>query len=245
MRAGFVRAFLRLLAVQSAWNYERMTGIGLGYAAEPLLDDLKIADPNRHAEAAARSAEYFNSHPYLAGLAVGALVRAEYDQVSGVQIARLRTALTSPLGALGDQLFWAGLVPAVVGAAVVGIVLGGGLWALGAGIVLFNVVRFATGVWALRTGLDSGVRVATAIGDSWVRAAAHRVGLAAGLFAGLALPLGASWLLDGQPRHGVLLAMGTLVAALAASWKLRPTVTSVRFGLTAIGLAALLALVWP
>jgi len=60
---GVVRAFLRLLAVQGAWNYERMTGIGLGYAAEPMLDELKQADPARHAEASVRAAEYFNSHP--------------------------------------------------------------------------------------------------------------------------------------------------------------------------------------
>ncbi len=245
MKSGVVRAFIRLLSVQSCWNYERMLGIGLGYSAEPLLDDLKVADPTRHAEAAVRSAEYFNSHPFLAGLAVGALVRAEYDQVPGVQVSRLRTALTSPLGALGDQLFWAGLVPAVIGASVVGMVLGGGLWALGAGLVVFNAARFGTGVWALRTGLASGTRVGAAIGDSWMRTAAHAAGLAGGLFMGLALPLGAAWLLHGQPAQLVLLAVGTAIVALAASWKLGPKVTSVRFGLTAIGLAVLVALVVP
>jgi PTS system mannose-specific IID component len=234
-----------LLAVQAAWNYERMTGIGLGYAAEPLLEDLKLADPTRHAEAAVRSAEYFNSHPYLAGLALGALVRAEYDQVPGQQIARLRTALASPLGALGDQLFWAGLVPAVMGAAVVGVVLGGGLWALSATLLFFSGVRLATGAWALRTGLESGTRVGSAIGDSWLRVAAQRAGMAAGLATGLALPLGATWLLESQSLEDTLVAMATILVALLASWRLRPTVNSIRFGLTAVGLAALLAWAWP
>ena len=98
MISGRLRAFLRLLTVQGAWNYERMIGVGIGHATEPLLEDLKSADPGRHAEAAVRSAEYFNSHPYLAGLAVGALVRAEYDRVPGPQIARLRAALCSQIG---------------------------------------------------------------------------------------------------------------------------------------------------
>ena len=38
---GGWRAWLRLLAVQGTWNYERMLGVGMGYAAEPLLEDLK------------------------------------------------------------------------------------------------------------------------------------------------------------------------------------------------------------
>jgi mannose PTS system EIID component len=92
--SGLLRAFLRLWTVQSAWNYERMTGVGLGFAAEPLLEDLKSADPARHAEASVRAADYFNSHPYLAGLALGALVRAEYDLVPGDQMpVAMRTAL--------------------------------------------------------------------------------------------------------------------------------------------------------
>ena len=135
MNGGW-RAWLRLFAVQGTWNYERMLGVGMGYAAEPLLEDLKTVDPVRHTEAVVRSAEFFNCHPNLAGLALGATARAEYDGVPGAQIARLRTALCSPLGALGDQLFWAGLVPLLVGAALVGIVLGARWWAVGGFLLL-------------------------------------------------------------------------------------------------------------
>ncbi len=129
MNGGW-RAWLRLFAVQGTWNYERMLGVGMGYAAEPLLEDLKTVDPVRHTEAVVRSAEFFNCNPNLAGLALGATARAEYDGVPGAQIARLRTALCSPLGALGDQLFWAGLVPLLVGGALIGVVLGATWWAV-------------------------------------------------------------------------------------------------------------------
>ncbi len=80
---GGWRAQLRLLAVQGTWNYERMLGVGMGYAAEPLLEDLKTVDPVRHSEAVVRSTEFFNCHPYLAGLALGATARAEYEAVPG------------------------------------------------------------------------------------------------------------------------------------------------------------------
>ena len=62
MNGGW-RALLRLFAVQGTWNYERMLGVGMGYAAEPLLEDLKTVDPVRHGEAVVRSAEFFNCNP--------------------------------------------------------------------------------------------------------------------------------------------------------------------------------------
>ncbi|HRP08303.1 MAG TPA: PTS system mannose/fructose/sorbose family transporter subunit IID, partial [Gemmatimonadales bacterium] len=110
---------IRLLGVQAAWTYERMSGIGVGHAAAPLLRELyRDRDPVERRAAVARSAEYFNSHPYLAGVAVGAVVSAERDGVPGAAISRLRTALSGPLGALGDQLIWAGEVPLLMGLAL-------------------------------------------------------------------------------------------------------------------------------
>ena len=241
MTSGALRAFLRLSLVQSSWNFERMTGVGLGFAAEPLLEDLKSADPTRHAEAAVRSAEYFNSHPYLAGLALGALVRAEYDQVPGTQIVRLRSALTSPLGALGDQFFWAGLVPATIAAAIIGVVAGAGVWALLVAVLIYNAVHISTGIWALRTGLASGARVGAALGGSWLPRLAPRVGRVASALVGVALPLLVGWFLHRQPPQSHLLLIGTIPVALGAVWILGPKVTSVRFGLVAIGFAALIA----
>lgn len=241
MRNGFARALWRLSAVQGAWNYERMTGVGMGHAAEPLLEDLKSADPTRHAEASVRAAEYFNSHPYLAGLALGALVRAEYDLVPGAQISRLRAALTSPLGALGDQLFWAGIVPATMGLAIIGVVAGQGLWTIAGLLLLYNLGRAVTGVWALRTGLANGMKVGTALGDSWLTRLAAPAGLVAGGVVGLAIPLAADWLLDPLDIQAVLVTVVTLLLGLFASWKLGPRITAVKFGLVVIGLALILA----
>ena len=151
---GRTRALLRLWAVQGAWSYERMIGVGMGYASQSLLGDLESADPVRHREAVARSAEFFNCHPYLAGLALGASARAEHDGVPGAQIQRLRTALCSPLGALGDQLFWAGLVPILMSLALVVLALGGGGLVLVGVVLLYNVARVLVTRWALMTGLE-------------------------------------------------------------------------------------------
>ena len=231
---GRLRAFLRLYAVQGAWNYERMLGVGMGYAAEPLLEDLKTVDPVRHGEAVVRSTEFFNCHPNLAGLALGAVVKSEYDALPGAQIARLRTALCSPLGALGDQLFWAGLVPALVGIALVGVVLGTGWWAVVVLLVAYNLVRLGTAVWALRTGLNAGMRVGSAIGASWVPRWVPRAGAAAGFTVGMAIGLVPFWYLGALEAAGIVGTLGVAAAGVAVTRWFGPTLTTVRFALLAI-----------
>jgi PTS system mannose-specific IID component len=231
---GAWQALLRLFAVQGTWNYERMLGVGMGYAAEPLLDDLKSVDPVRHTEAVVRSSEFFNCHPNLAGLALGAVVRAEYDALPGAQIARLRTALCSPLGALGDQLFWAGLVPALMGAALAAVVLGAGWWAVLAVLLIYNIVRLGTAIWSLRTGLDAGMRVGSAIGGSWVPRWIPRAGAAAGFAVGLALALVPAWYLDELGLAGILGTLAVAATGVAVTRWFGPTLTAVRFALLVI-----------
>ena len=231
---GRLRALLRLFAVQGTWNYERMLGVGMGYAAEPLLEDLKAVDPVRHGEAVVRSTEFFNCHPNLAGLALGATARAEYEAVPGAQIVRLRTALCSPLGALGDQLFWAGLVPALSGLALVAVILGAGWWAIGGLLVIYNAIRLWTGYWSLRTGMETGMRVGTAIGSSWLPRAIEWVGPAAGLALGASVPVVAAWYLKDFGWAAVVGTAGVAVAGVALTRWFGPGLTSVRFALMAM-----------
>ncbi len=242
---GNWRAWLRLLAVQGTWNYERMLGVGMGYAAEPLLEDLKTVDPVRHTEAVVRSAEFFNCNPNLAGLALGATVRAEYDGVPGGQIARLRTALCSPLGAMGDQLFWAGLLPLLLGATLVGVVLGARWWAVLGFLTLYNLARVATGVWALRTGLDAGMEVGAAIGRSWIPRMIERVGPAASFSVGVAIPLVAGWYLEDIGWPAAFGALAVAATGVAVTRWFGASLTTVRFTLLALTLLVIFRWVLP
>lgn len=228
---GRLRAMLRLFAIQGTWNYERMLGVGMGYAAEPLLEDLKAVDPVRHGEAVVRSTEFFNCNPNLAGLALGATTRAEYEAIPGAQIVRLRTALCSPLGALGDELFWAGLVPALIGIALIAAVGGAGWWAIGGFLLAYNAFRLWTGYWALRTGIQSGMSVGAAIGRSWLPRAIEWVGPTAGFAVGAAIPVVAAWYLSGFPWSAIVGAAGVTVAGIALTRWFGPGLTSVRFAI--------------
>jgi mannose PTS system EIID component len=237
---GRWRALARLFSLQGSWNYERMQGVGMGYAAEPLLDDLKVADPTRHSDAVIRSAEFFNANPYLAGLALGATVRAEYDGVPGDQIVRLRTALAGPLGALGDGLFWAGVLPAAAGITLAAVALGAGWRAVVAFLLIFNALRLFTARWALRTGLANGMRVGAAISASMLPQAATRMAVAAALSIGIAVPIVAAWLL--RPFGATAGGAALLVAAIGlvlGRW-LNGGFTAPRYGLMALGVTLVL-----
>jgi mannose/fructose/N-acetylgalactosamine-specific phosphotransferase system component IID len=226
-------ALLRLLAVQASWTYERMAGIGVGHAAAPLLRDVfaeRSVDERR--EAIARSAEFFNSHPYLAGIAVGAVVAAEREHTSGERIARLRIALSGPLGALGDQLIWAGWVPVLVGLALAAEPWLGGFALVGA-VVIHNMLRLWTTAWGLDLGLRSGVHVGTALQRSWLPRVVGPVQRAAGFAVGLAVPI-VAW--RGLTEASALVAAivvlaGVVGALLAVAPATRVRVTGLRIGL--------------
>ena len=59
---------------------------------------------------------FFNGHPYFTSFALGSVTKLEEELVNGQgnieQIEKLKNALIGPLGALGDQLFWAIVKPA-------------------------------------------------------------------------------------------------------------------------------------
>lgn len=238
-------AWWRLFSLQGSWNYDRMVGVGMGFAAKPLLEDLRRESPERHAEAVARSAEFFNSHPYLAGLALGAVTRAEYDQVPGDQILRLRNALCSPLGALGDQLFWAGLLPAVMGASLAAVALGVGWPAVVAAVVVFAAVRCYVSDWALKRGLATGMAVGRAISDSRLRRASAAAGIAASALVGLAIPLVATRLTDGLGNGQVAGVLAVAGAGLLLGKLAGTRYSSPRFALAALGLVLLIRWIAP
>jgi mannose/fructose/N-acetylgalactosamine-specific phosphotransferase system component IID len=231
MRAGWWTAFLRLYAVQGVWSYERMHGIGMAWAAEPLLDDLQRVDPQRWPEAVVRSAEPFNCHPHLAGLALGASVRAEYDGVPGPQIARLKNALGGPLGALGDQCFWAGLVPLLSGVALAATAIGAGFVGVLVLVLGYNVARFAAARWALETGLANGMQVSRAMQQSWLPKAASGIGPWAALAVGTAVPLVLRTSTLGLARGQVLAAAVLALGTAGAAYRLKAALPPIRIAL--------------
>jgi PTS system mannose-specific IID component len=245
MKRGMLRAWMRTLIVQASWNYDRMVGVGVAYAMEPLLRDLPGGrSSGRYAAALRRVAGFFNAHPYLTGMAAGALARVEHDGVSEAQADRLRNALIGPLGSVGDQLIWAGWLPL---SAAVGLLVAV-TWSVPAGavtfLVVYNVVHLALRSWGLSVGWRAGMGVAGALG-SRVLHAGLRLGAVAALFTiGLALPLVSSWLMREFGASERLSAGAVAALGLVLTRVLVPRVSGVRLGLALVLTAVAVGVLW-
>ncbi len=218
----WLRVFVRLFAVQGSYNYEAMIGNGIAFAAEPAF---RLLPGGRGGEAyraaMARHSRYFNAHPYLAALAIGALVRAELDGEDPVRIERFRTACCGPLGAAGDRLIWAGWLPFCSALAL----LAFGLGAPVAGVVglfvgTYNVAHVALRAWGLRAGYREGLKVAAALGSPVLRKGPLHVARAVALVGGAALPLVLHRVRATQLfSTGIEIALAAVLAAALARWQ--------------------------
>jgi PTS system mannose-specific IID component len=181
----------RLLAIQGSWNYELLLGTGIGFCAEPALRGLPGGtEGTAYHDALARQSRYFNAHPYLAAVAVGALARAELDGSPPGQIERFRTALCGPLGSVGDRLVWAGWLPFCSFLALAAFGLGAGALAtLLIFLSVYNVGHIGLRAWGLSVGWRHGMRVASALGNPVLRQGPRHIARAAALLAGVAIPL--------------------------------------------------------
>lgn len=236
------RALLRLFAVQGSYNYERMLGLGVGVAEEPLLRDL--AD-GKYRPAVARGAQFFNAHPYLIGLAVGAAARAEHEGAAPDQIEKLREALCGPLGSLGDRLVWAGWLPLLSGLTLVAVALGAGWIAVAAFLIIYNIGHVALRWWALRAGWTHGRRVSVALHHPMLQKAGAIMGPAMAFVIGVALPLSARALAAPFPRWGQLAVIVTAgVAFLALRWR-GDRLSGLRVALGLCAVAVAVGWIWP
>jgi mannose PTS system EIID component len=220
-RSVLLHLFLRSFAIQGSWNYRTLQGSGFAFALLPALRHIHGDDRERLRDAVRRHAHLFNAHPYLAGVALGAVARLEADGEDPAVIERFKNALRSSLGALGDRLVWAGWRPAcLLLALVVLLVTESAAATVVIFLVVYNAGHLALRWWGLRIGLDHGRAVGEQLRQApLLRWHAHTV--AAGmLLLGMALPLVAVGGLT-ESRIGGLWLLVPAAGALAG-WFLGP-----------------------
>jgi PTS system mannose-specific IID component len=251
---GFAFATARLFGLQAAWSYERMLGIGFGHAVEPLLRPLRAQDGGaRYRAALAREAQFFNAHPYVTSIAIGAAARAELDGEAPERIERLRQALCGPLGALGDRLVWAGWLPACSALGLILVALGARGWGVAAFLALYNVVHVGLRVWGLRAGWRAGMRVTVALANPVLQRGLEVVGPVGALALGIALPAVLVWAVRGAGlglpwwlawRHVVAAGAGAALFAVLAA-RSRTRYTGRALATLVLGVVVMGGVLWP
>lgn len=159
-RSALAAMLLRSFAVQSSWNYRTLIGCGFAFALLPVLRTIYQARPEELQAAVQRHTSVFNSHPYFAPMALGAVAVLEGSEPPPV-VDRFKSAVRGSLGSLGDRLIWAGLRPACVLFGLL-LLLAGASWAVVtlAFLLIYNAGHLVARIWALRLGLQHGKRLA-------------------------------------------------------------------------------------
>ena len=238
------RMYLRLFAVQGAWNYETMLGNGIAFCTEPALRKLPGGiGGERYQAAMGRQARYFNAHPYLAGIAVGALTRAELDSVPPAMIERFRTALGGPLGSVGDRLVWASWLPLCSLIALGAFGLGARpLFVIAIFLVTYNIGHLALRAWGLRVGFQRGLRVADALGHPVLRKGPQILGMLAALLAGLSIPLAAREVIGSGRQFSAMIILLAMVGGVFLT-RLGRRVEGWRLSLVVLGVFLLFSVI--
>lgn len=166
------RVFFRSFTIQGSWNYRTLIGNGFAFSLLPVLRTLHGSDPVALRRAIARHRTIFNSHPYLVGVALGAVARLEVEGAEERTVDRFKAAIRGPLGSIGDGLVWAGWRPLCL---ITGLVLYyAGLqwaWVAIAFLGLYNAGHLALRIW----GFEIGFRHGRDVGDRLRRARLARI----------------------------------------------------------------------
>ncbi|MCD6507103.1 PTS system mannose/fructose/sorbose family transporter subunit IID [Candidatus Poribacteria bacterium] len=150
---------LRAFLIQLPFDARRMQGTGFLFSISPLLRRLYADDDL--AKAYKRHLGYFNTHPYMASVILGAVAAAE-EKGEADRAIEMKKLLAAPLASIGDDLFWMALRPL---AAIIGLqllILGYG-WGIILFLIAYNLphlfIRTAGFYYAYRFGLEGTVRV--------------------------------------------------------------------------------------
>lgn len=153
-----------LLQGQSAWNYEKMQGLGYCHAMLPALKKI-YKDPQDLKESVQQHLQFYNSHQFTSCFIIGANLALEEEKGREAKeaVPAIKTGLMGPLAGLGDTFFTVTL-DTIFGAIAAYMALHGDptgciIW------LIFNLFRiFIVGKFAW-IGYTQGRKIVTSVGS--------------------------------------------------------------------------------
>ena len=140
------QVWLRQFFLQGCWNYEGMQNVGFAYSILPALRDRYEGRQDDLFRAVKRHLEFFNTHPAMGAVILGAAIRLEESVAAGEAdpraVGTFKVGLMGSLGAIGDSYFWGSLKPmASVAGAILAFVHP--LLGVAALLILYNISHLA------------------------------------------------------------------------------------------------------
>jgi mannose/fructose/N-acetylgalactosamine-specific phosphotransferase system component IID len=166
-KVNIFKIFLHSLFIQTVWNYKSMVSVGFTFSLWARCKHI-LTDKNEKIAFLKRHLSFFNTHPYMATYAIGAIIRLEeeYKKTGNPDINsidKLKNALIGPLGAIGDQVFWQSMKPGISLLGLLGLMLTDHLWSrlfiLVLMLLIYNIPHFVIRYRGLKIGYEQGFSV--------------------------------------------------------------------------------------
>ncbi|MBS6416651.1 MAG: PTS system mannose/fructose/sorbose family transporter subunit IID, partial [Collinsella intestinalis] len=159
--------------LQSSFNYETMQSGGWLFAMVPGLEKVHT-NKNDLSASMYHNLDFINTHPFLVTFVMGIVLSLEQNKVDTQTIRSVRISAASPLGGIGDALFWLTLVPITAGITS-NMAIEGNIIAPLIFLVVFHAALFACRFglmnWAYKMG-TSAIDSLTSNMQAFTRAAA-------------------------------------------------------------------------
>lgn len=241
-RSVWMRQFL----LQGCWNYEGMQNVGFAYSMMPALRDRYRDRPDDLKRAVKRHLEFFNTHPAMAAVILGATIgieeRIAAAEVDPRAVGTFKVGLMGSLGAIGDSYFWGALKPmASVAGAIVA--LAHPLLGIAVLLALYNTSHLTIRMRGFAAGLrgqESAVRFLKDAGFA-ARTEGRKMiaALLGGAYAGVVGARAADLLGGPWPALGVFVVAALTIHVFAALFRKAVSPSEVLFLLLLIGVLIL------
>ena len=166
------RMALRSYWLQSSFNYETMQSGGWLFAMIPGLEKVHT-NKNDLAASMYHNLDFINTHPFLVTFVMGIVLSLEQNKLDTQTIRAVRISAASPLGGIGDALFWLTLVP-ITADITSNMAIDGNIAAPFVFLLVFNLVlvacRFGLMNWSYKVGTGA-IDALTANMQAFTRAA--------------------------------------------------------------------------
>lgn len=151
--------YWRSFALQSAFSFDRMQGLGFCWGLLPFLKNL-YGKTDELGKALHRQLAFFNTHPWVAGPVYALVAELEAKKaedpasVDDKMIQSVKASLMGPLAGIADPLFHGTARPIMAGIAA-SLALSGNVF----GPILFFVVLLALHLWVRKVTTDAGFQL--------------------------------------------------------------------------------------
>ena len=165
----------------------------------------------------------FNANPYLASYAVGAVTKLEENKTPQKQIIRFKDLLQGPLGALGDNLIWQNLRPALL---ILGLILTHRFGVYGALSfwLMFNLHQVYLRARGIVKGYTLGFGISSDLSKGYLQNMTRWSGRVGAIFLGILLVFKSNQMgkLPFQPEKTILFFLFILFSFLAFKRNINP-----------------------